>query len=353
MKKKSTNNSVYDTTIRLIILLLIIICSLMIMAPFANIILWSLILSIAFYSLHKSLSQRMGGRPKWASFIIVGSILAVIILPTGLLVGSLADEVNDVKTSYDSGNLTLPAPNVKVKKWPIIGEKIYANWQYASTDTKGFIAKNREQIIDIGGTFVKGILGAVSGIIQIALSFVIAGVLLAYEDSGEAVRKFFRKVGGDRGDEFADLTVTTITSVVKGILGEAFILALLHGIVFMLSGVPYAGVWTLLVLVFAIMQLPVFSITIPIIIYFFSVNEPLAAILWSVLLLLVTLSDNILTPLLLGKGAPVPMAVMFVGVLGGFVLFGFIGLFTGAIVLALGYNLLVGWINTDNERVIE
>jgi len=353
MKKQSGNNSVYDTTIRLIILLLIIVFSLLIMAPFANIILWSLILSIAFYSLHKSLSQKMGGKPKWASFLIVGSILGVIILPTGLLVGSLAGEVKEIKASYDNGNLTIRAPDAKVKDWPVIGEKIYANWQYASTNTKGFITEHKDQIIAIGRTFVKGILGAVSGIIQIALSFIIAGVLLCFEGSGEAIRKFFRKVGGDRGDEFADLTVTTITSVVKGILGEAFILALLHGIVFMLAGVPYAGVWTLLVLVFAIMQLPVFSITIPIIIYFFSVNEPLAAILWSALLLLVTLSDNILTPLLLGKGAPVPMAVMFVGVLGGFVLFGFIGLFTGAIILALGYNLLVGWVNADNERAIE
>lgn len=348
MNTQSSNHSVYDTTIRLIILLLIISCSLLIMAPFANIILWSLILSIAFYSLHQNLSQKMGGKPKWASFIIVGSILAVIILPTGLLVSSLADEVKELKASHDSGSLTIPAPDIKVKTWPVIGNKLYENWQKASADTKGFIIEHQEKIIEIGGTFVKGILGAVSGIIQIAISLIIAGVLLALEDSGEAIRKFFRKVGGERGDEFANLSVKTITSVVKGILGEGLILALLHGVVFMLAGVPYAGVWTLLVFVFAIMQIPVFLITIPVMIYFFSVNETLAAILWSVFLLLVTLSDNILTPLLLGKGAPVPMAVMFIGVLGGFVLFGFIGLFTGAIVLAMGYNLLVNWINEDD-----
>ncbi len=323
------------------------------MAPFANIILWSLILAIAFYSLHNSLSKKIGGKPKWASFIIVFSILFIIIIPTGLLVSSLAEEVKELKASHNNGSLTIPAPDEKVKDWPVVGEKVYTNWLEASQDTKGFIAKHKEQIIEIGGTLVKGILGAVGGIIQIAISLIIAGVLLSIEQSGESIRQFFRKVGGDRGDEFANLTVKTITSVVKGILGEGLILALLHGIVFMMAGVPYAGVWTLLVLVFAIMQMPVFFITIPVIIYFFSVNETLSAILWSVLLLLVTLSDNILTPLLLGKGAPVPMAVMFIGVLGGFVLFGFIGLFTGAIVLALGYNLLIGWINLDNEKVIE
>lgn len=353
MNNQSPQHSVYDTTIRLILLLLIIVCSLMIMAPFVNIILWSLILAVSFYSLHTSLSNKMGDKPKWASFIIVSLILVIIILPTTLLVSTLADEVKELKASYNDGNLPIPMPDEKVKDWPIVGEKIYTNWQSASENTEEFIANNKDQAIKIGGTIVKGILGAVGGIVQIAISLIIAGVLLSYKESANEIRKFFRRIGGERGDEFASLTSKTITSVVKGILGEGLILALLHGVVFMLAGVPYAGVWTLLIFVFAIMQLPVFAITIPIMIYFFNVHETLPAILWSVFLLLVTLSDNILTPLLLGKGAPVPMAVMFVGVLGGFVLFGFIGLFTGAIVLALGYNLLIGWINEEEEKAIE
>jgi predicted PurR-regulated permease PerM len=349
MNNFSTKNSIYDTIIRLIILLSIISCSLLIMAPFANIILWSLLLAIAFYSFHKSLSEKIGNRPKLASFIIVASILFIFILPMGFLLGSIADDVKEIKVGYEHGSLTIPAPNTKVKEWPIIGEKVYTNWYYAFDDTKGYISKNQDQIIAIGGTIVKGILGAVSGIVQIAISLIIAGVLLTFENSGESIRKFFRKVGGDRGDEFANLTVKTISSVIKGILGEGVLLAILHGIVFLLSGVPYPGLWTLLVFIFAIMQLPVFFLTVPIIVYFFSVNETVFAIMWSVFLLLATFSDNILTPLLLGKGAPVPMAVMFIGVLGGFVLFGFIGLFTGAIVLALGYNLLISWINTEKQ----
>jgi len=171
--------------------------------------------------------------------------------------------------------------------------------------------------------------------------------------AGESIRKFFRKLAGDRGDEFADMTLKTIGSVVKGIIGVALILALLHGIILMLAGVPYAGIWTLLIFVLCVLQIPVVIVTLPIIIYIFSVQEVGSAILWTALLLVAGLSDNVLKPILLGKGAPVPMLVIFIGVIGGFILSGFIGLFTGAIVMSIGYKLFTGWLNSDEKTTPE
>jgi len=199
----------------------------------------------------------------------------------------------------------------------------------------------------------KGILGAASGVIQILVSLIIAGILLVIGGAGESVRKFFRKLAGERGDEFADMTLKTVGSVVKGIIGVALILALLHGIILMLAGVPYAGIWTLLIFVLCVLQIPVVIVTLPIIIYIFSVQEVGSAILWTALLLVAGLSDNVLKPILLGKGAPVPMLVIFIGVIGGFILSGFIGLFTGAIVMSIGYKLFTGWLNTSDEVVQE
>jgi len=144
------------------------------------------------------------------------------------------------------------------------------------------------------------------------------------------------------------MTLKTVGNVVKGIIGVALILALLNGTLFMLAGIPYAGIWTLLVFVLGILQLPLFFITLPIIVYMFSEKELMPAIVWTVLLLVAGLSDNVLKPILLGKGAPVPMLVIFIGVIGGFMFSGFIGLFTGAIVMSLGYKLFVGWINSTN-----
>jgi len=349
MKNQLFHNPVYDITIRLLILLLIVGWCLAIMYPFMSIMLWSFILAMALYPLHTSLSKKMGGKPKLASVIIIVAILTIIILPTWMLVGSLFDEVKSLKASYDNGTLTIPPPSEKVKDWPIVGGKLYDFWQNVTTDIKPVVLKYQDQILEFGKKVGQGILSAFGSIIQIMISLLIAGVLLAIGGTAENVRKFFRKVGGERGDEFADLTIKTVAAVVKGILGESLVMALLNGTVFFLAGVPYAGIWALFAFIFAVLQLPVLLVTVPVIIYFFAVKTILPAILWTVALILVALSDNVLTPLMLGKGAPVPMVVIFIGVIGGFVFSGFIGLFTGAIVFSLGYKLFVGWINSNNE----
>jgi len=347
MNNKSTNESVYDTVIRLFILILIVGWCLAIMYPFVSIILWSMILAMALHPLHKTLSKKMGGRPKLASTLIVLSVLVIIFLPTWLLIDSLIAQVKELKVSFDSGTLTIPPPTEKVKDWPVIGERLYDLWYNASVNLVQTVMKYKDQLIGVGSKIGSGILGAVGGMIQILISFIIAAILLVFGEAGESIRKFFRKLAGERGDEFADMTLKTVSSVVKGIIGVALILALLNGIVIMLAGVPYAGIWTLLIFVLGILQIPLTFVTLPIVIYLFAVKTTGLAIMWTVLLLIAGLSDNVLKPILLGKGAPVPMLVIFIGVIGGFIFSGFIGLFTGAIVLSLGYKLFVGWINTN------
>lgn len=353
MSNQNANNSVYDTIIRLFTLVLIVAWCLMIMIPFVNVILWSLILALAIFPLHKSLSKKIGGRPKLASFIIIFSFLVIIILPAGLLIGSLVDEVKELKASFDAGTLSIPPPTEKVKEWPIIGGPVYDLWFAASVDLQQIMIKYKDQLIEVGSKVGKGILSAAGGVIQILVALVIAGILLFIGGAGESLRKFFRKVAGDSGDEFADMTLKTVGSVVKGIIGVALILALLHGIIFMLVGIPFAGIWTLLIFVLCVLQIPVIIVTLPIIVYIFAQMEIMPAIIWTVLLLIAGLSDNILKPLLLGKGAPVPMLVIFIGVIGGFIFSGFIGLFTGAIVMSIGYTLFIGWINGTYQEKIE
>jgi predicted PurR-regulated permease PerM len=349
MKNLTSNNSVYDTTIRLFILLLIVGWCLMIMLPFVSIILWSIILALAMYPLHSSLAKKMGGKPKLASFIIIFAILAIIIVPTGFLIGSLVDEVKALKVIYDAGTLTIPPPTEKVKEWPIIGEKLYDLWYNLSANLEQMLIKYQDQLLGVGKKIGLGILSAAGGVVQIVAALIIAGILLFIGGTGDAIRKFFRKLAGDKGDEFADITLKTVASVVKGIMGVALILALLNGVIFMLAGVPYAGIWTLLAFVLAILQIPLIFVTGPIILYLFAERELTTAIIWSALIFVAGLSDNILKPLLLGKGAPVPMLVIFIGVIGGFIFSGFIGLFTGAIVMSIGYKLFVGWLDSGVE----
>ena len=137
----------------------------------------------------------------------------------------------------------------------------------------------------------------------------------------------------------------TIRNVSRGIIGVAFIQATLAGIGFLIAGVPLAGLWALISLFLAIIQIGVTPVLIVVIIYIFSTASTLTAVLLTIWLILVGLSDNILKPLLLGKGAPVPMLVIFLGAIGGFIFSGFMGLFLGAIVLSIGYKLLQAWLD--------
>lgn len=329
---------------------LVIALCLYIMLPFLGIILWSVILAIAIFPAHKKLSEFMGGRPKLASVIVIFSIMVIFIVPTILLMSSFVDEVKIFQVKYEQGTL-LPPPSEEVKKWPVIGTEVYNYWLEASADMKQFFMNHQDKLMEYGSKLAKGFLGTVSGIIHFIISFLIAGVLLAVGGTTKHMHKFFRKVGGKKGDEFANMINKTVGSVVRGILGESMVMALLNGTVFLLAGVPFAAFWALLAFIFAVLQIPVMIISLGVMIYLFTAKTAIVAIIWSITLILVGLSDNILTPLMLGKRAPVPMPVIFIGVLGGFMVFGFIGLFTGAIVMSLGYSLYLLWFNADNENI--
>jgi predicted PurR-regulated permease PerM len=192
------------------------------------------------------------------------------------------------------------------------------------------------------------ILGPLGGfgrsLIMFFASVIIAGAFLVKADaSADFVRKIIRRLVGDRSDEMLPVTGATVKNVAKGILGVAFFQFLATGTVFVLATVPFAGLWALAVMFFAILQLPSIIVIIPVIIYLFSAHEPMPAVLWTIALLLIGLSDNVLKPLLMGKGSSVPVLVTFLGAIGGFIFSGLIGLFTGAIVLSVGYNLMVQW----------
>ena len=256
------------------------------------------------------------------------------------------DNVKELRTRFLAGSLPIPPPSNSVKSWPVVGDKIHGIWSSASTDLEQTIIKYKSEIVGVGSKIAKGLLSVGGGILQLLVALIIAGVLLCIPGTSESVRKVARKLADPRGDEFADIIKITVGNVVKGVLGVAFIQAFLVGIGLFLAQVPYPGIWTLLVFLLAVLQIPPLLVVIPVAVYLFSERSTGAAVGWTVYLLLAGFSDNILKPILLGKGAPVPMLVIFLGVIGGFMLSGFIGLFTGAIIMSIGYKLFVSWINT-------
>jgi len=338
-----------EIIIRLGFLFLLIAWCFRLLFPFAGVIVWSIILAIALAPLYEGLNRRLGDKPKWSAIILIIGGLLMILLPTWLFVDSMVHGVKVLKNGLEAGSLIIPPPDKRVMDWPLIGSSLYGLWNQASQNLEGFIVKYQDQILEVMEKLLKGGLSMGSSVLQFILATFIAGILLATRGTDEFARKFFKRIVGIRGDEFTDITVKTVRNVVKGVLGVALIQSLLTGLGFVLAGIPYAGVWTLIVLILAILQLPPAIVVVPVIIWMFSVFNPLTAVLWTVYLLLAGTSDNILKPFLLGKGAPVPMLVIFLGVIGGFMLSGFIGLFTGAIIISLGYKLFLLWLNGTDQ----
>jgi predicted PurR-regulated permease PerM len=151
--------------------------------------------------------------------------------------------------------------------------------------------------------------------------------------------------GPENGPQITDLCTATIRAVAQGVVGIAFIQMLLIGIGFVVMGVPGAGLLALAVLLIGIMQLPATLITVPVIVFVIATQGVSAmTIIFSVYVFVAGLADNVLKPLLLGRGVAVPMPVVLIGALGGMVTGGVIGLFIGPVMLAVGYELFWRWV---------
>jgi predicted PurR-regulated permease PerM len=186
------------------------------------------------------------------------------------------------------------------------------------------------------------------GILQFVVSIIIAGVFLVGAERGYRTSlTFSSSLVGDGGEALTDLAVATIRSVAKGVLGVAIIQSALSAVGLVLIGVPAAGLWAFAILMLAIMQLPPLVILGPIAVWVFSVAEPMPATIFAVYALIVSASDGFLKPLFLGRGMDIPMLVILLGAIGGMIMSGIVGLFIGAIVLALGYQILMAWMVTD------
>ena len=353
----SSNNKkdfqfIFDTIIRLGVLFGLLAVCLAILGPFLSPVLWGLLIAVIFYPTYSFLLKKLNDRSNLAAFLIAAGMLAALILPTLLFVDSLVEGVQTLGSQMQEGEFQIPPPQESIKDWPLIGNQFYDFWLKTSKDLGKTLEQFDTQIASAGKFLLNILVETGLGFIQFLLAIIIAAVLLATSKEG---KKFFAKlldkIVGDRGKEFGNITELTIQNVAKGILGVSFIQSTLAGIGFLLAGVPYAGLWTLICLLLSVIQIGPGLVIIPVIIYLFTIYSPLAATLWAVYFIVVMISDNIMKPFMLGKGAPVPMLIIFIGSIGGFILDGFVGLFIGAIFLSIGYKLFVAWVNESPSEI--
>lgn len=342
---------VIDLALKLLLVLIMVGWCVMLLLPFLTVLLWSMILAITLFPLFDKLNSALKGKRILSAVIISFSMLVILLVPVILLLSSVAEEAKIIAEAFRNDTLRVPSPNPKVAEWPVVGPRLYEAWSSLNMNLEATLMEHKEQLKTLGQKAFHSMMSVVSNTLMFTAAIIIAGVFMAVTDHAQkSTLTLCRRLAGDKGDEFMLVAIQTVRNVAKGIIGVAFVQFALMGIAFVLAGVPFAGLWAILVLMLALVQLPATIVALPVIIYIFSVKEPLPAAMWTAVILLAGLSDNVLKPYLMGKGAPVPMLVIFLGSIGGFVLSGFIGLFTGAIILSLGYKLGGMWLEEDNAQ---
>ena len=343
--KRFRTKDIVEIVLQLIALGLLLIFCYNILSPFIDPVIWAAILAVALYPIHQRMKVALKGKGTLAAVILTFIMVCLLVLPAVWLTLTTASQVKDVATAYRAGQITIPPPTEKVKSWPLIGNKTYTLWSRASTNLDSLIQENPDQVKSIASKGV-GLLGSTSkGILFITLAIIVSGVFLSYcTESEDFARRLFQRLLRSKTFDMATLAASTIRNVVKGILGVAIIQSSLALAGFLVAGIPYAGIWFFLCLVLAIVQIGILPVSIGVIIYIWSHGDSLTATLLTIWMAAVGLLDNVLKPILMGKGAPVPMLVIFLGALGGFMFSGIVGLFTGAIILSLGYRLFDVWL---------
>lgn len=351
------NRRIIDIVIKIGALAVILIWCFQIIRPFIMLVLWGAILAVALYPLHIKLTSLLKGSKTLASVVIAVVAISLIAVPSVQLSASSIDSAQHLYTEIDAGTLKVPLPNEQVKSWPVVGEKIYVLWQQASQDIEKVAGQFSDQIKTISSGLLSAVGGLAAGILQFIVSLIIAAVFMAKSEAcHQGVSLLMTRLMNESGVRTITTTIATIRSVATGVLGVALIQALLSGAGLLIADIPGAGLWAIAVLILAIAQLPPIIILGPIAAYYFSVADTTPAVIFLIFSFVVSSSDAFLKPMFLGRGMSIPMIVILLGAIGGMILSGIIGLFVGAVVLALGYELMIDWLShtkLNNNRISE
>lgn len=355
VREHALSHGVLDALIRAGLIATLVVVCFKVFHPFLNLMLWALILAVTMYPLHRKLRDKLGGKEGRAATLIVLIGVVVLLVPVYVISVSLAHSARDAVEMVKTDNFHIAPPPDAVAGWPVVGRKVHAVWSKASSDLTGLVKQFSPQLRGASLKLLAKLSGVGIGLLVFIAALIVAGIIMAYGQSGErsAIRISSRFFGPERGPAITRLCTATIRAVAQGVVGIALIQMLLVGAGFVLQGVPGAGLLALVVLLLGIMQLPATLITLPVIVYVISTQgADLGTIVFSVYVFVAGLLDNVLKPLLLGRGVEVPMPVVLIGALGGMVVNGIIGLFIGPIVLAVGYVLFWHWVD-EQEPALE
>lgn len=339
-------------TLTIVFLAAMILACFWIMRPFLPAIIWGAMIVIATWPLLLKIQHRLWGRRRLAVAAMTVLLLLLFIIPCALAIGTIVENrdqiVHWVKMLAD---LSLPVAPEWLGNLPFVGKLLVDSWQKilaTSPDEMAariapFSSKIARWLASQAGSF--GVM-----FIHFLLTVVVAAVMYSYgEQAADGIRRFARRLAGQRGDAAALLAAQAIRAVALGVIVTAFVQSVMAGIGLAVVGVKYATLLTALIFVLTIAQISALPVLIPCVIWLYWQGSPgwgTALLVWS---MLVGTIDNFLRPILIRRGANIPLLLILLGVIGGLIAFGFIGLFIGPMVLAVSYTLVVEWVAAGEQ----
>ncbi len=325
----------------------LIVASLWILKPFLGALLWATMVVVATWPLMLAVQKRLWGRRGLAVAVMTVALLLVLIVPLALAILTIVDNAPRI-AGWLAAITELEIP--QLPQWaanlPLVGEPVKVLWDQVTAEG---IMTALKRLQPYAGTLTSWFVGEMGGVGMLFLQFLLvvalAAIMYAYGETGAAaVRRFGRRLGGERGDQTVTLGAQAIRGVALGVVVTALVQSILGGIGLAIAGVPFAAVLTALMFMLCIAQLGVLPVLVPAVVWLYWSGASVAGTFLLVVTVIVGTLDNFLRPWLIKKGADLPLLLILAGVIGGLLAFGLIGIFVGPLVLAVAYTLLGAWV---------
>jgi len=345
----NTSRSKLEWNLGWVALLLLVVGCLLVLRPFVSAVLWAVVLCFSTWPLYQRLLRLVRERRTLAASLMTLAMTLVVLLPFLIIGATLADNVNQLKDAAKNWSQNgPPGPPAWLVRVPVVGSPATEYWQELAADSSKVWTEGRQFIEPVSAWLLKSGLKLGGGVIQLALSIFIAFFL--FRDGvavAEQLTTAVERISGERGKHLLTVAGQTIRGVVYGILGTALVQAVMTGIGLLIAGVPGAALLALLTFFASIVPiLGTGLVWIPASLWLFHEG----AIGWGIFMLVwgigVASLDNIIKPWLISQGSNMPFFLIFLGVIGGALAFGFIGVFLGPTLLAAGYRLVEEWISS-------
>ena len=339
-------------TLAVLVIGLMIVACLWILQPFLAATIWATMIVVATWPMMQGVQARLGGQ-RWAAVCVMTfAMLLVLVVPIVLAVVTIVDHADQmVAWAKAAAAAGIPSPPAWVEQLPIVGNRIAREWQaLAATPPEDLVARATPYARRAVQWFASqaGSFGLM--LLQFLLIIVITAILYAAgETAAQGVRRFARRLADERGENSVVLAGQAIRAVALGVVVTAVAQSAIAGIGLAVVGIPYAAVLTAIIFILCIAQLGPTLVMAPAVVWLYWSGDPLwgtVLLVWDVI---VGTMDNLLRPILIRRGADLPLVLILVGVIGGLISMGVIGLFVGPTIRAVTYRLLESWI-ADIDR---